>query len=127
MYVCAKETIKKYKPYLDQFDLTYTQYLAMLVLWQKDNILVSHLSQQLYLDSGTTTPLLNKLEEKGLVKRVKDETDGRNVLVKVTEKGYEVKEQVKFVPQKIKKETGIPEDEADKVLSMLRSVLARIE
>lgn len=127
MYVCSKETIKKYKTYLDEFNLTYTQYLAMLVLWNEDNIPVNVLSEQLYLDSGTITPLLKKLESKGLVERAKDKEDGRNVLVQVTKKGYAIKEDVKKIPQKILSETGIPSDEAHDILNMLKSVLDRVK
>lgn len=127
MYVCAKEMIKKYKTHLDEFDLTYTQYLAMLVLWNEDNILVSQLSEQLYLDSGTITPLLKKLEGKGLVERIKDKTDGRKVLVNVTPKGYEIKENVKKIPGKIIAGTDIPATEARHILNMLKSVLERVK
>ena len=66
MYACSKETIKRYKSYLKNVDLTYTQYIAMLVLWNGDNITVNELGRKLYLDSGTITPLLKKLESKGL-------------------------------------------------------------
>lgn len=127
MYACSKETIKKYKTHLDEFNLTYTQYLAMLVLWNEDNIPVNMLSEQLYLDSGTITPLLKKLESKGLVKRAKDKKDGRNILIKVTKKGHDIKEDVKKVPQRILSDTGIPADEVHHILNMLKSVLERVK
>ena len=65
LYVCSKEIIKRYKPFLDKLDLTYTQYITMMVLWEKKEMNVSELGQCLYLDSGTLTPLLKKLESKG--------------------------------------------------------------
>lgn len=126
MYVCAKETIKRYKPYLDEIDLTYTQYIVMLVLWNKDNITVNELGKKLYLDSGTITPLLKKLETKGLVERVRDSNDERSVLVSVTNSGLELKNRVKNIPEKILSETGVPVEEANDILEHLKSILERV-
>ena len=126
LYACSKETIKRYKAYLEQFDLTYTQYLAMLVLWNGDNIPVNELGKRLYLDSGTITPLTKKLEAKELVERIRDTNDERNVLVRVTPKGYELKFKVSNVPEKILSETGVPVSEADDILLTLRSILERV-
>ena len=95
LYVCSKETIRRYQTYLEELNLTYTQYLVMLVLWNKDNIPVNELGKRLYLDSGTLTPMLKKLETKVLIKRVRDTVDGRNVLVELTKEGLEMKEQAK--------------------------------
>ena len=69
LYVCSKEIIRKYKPYLDPLGLTYTQYIAMMVMWERKKVNVKELGERLYLDSGTLTPLLKKMEEKGLVRR----------------------------------------------------------
>ena len=71
LYACSREIVKKYKPYLDELDLTYTQYITMLVLWEQGQINVKELGECLYLDSGTLTPLLKKLEMKGWVTRHK--------------------------------------------------------
>ncbi|WP_280768823.1 MarR family winged helix-turn-helix transcriptional regulator [Salipaludibacillus daqingensis] len=125
MYLCSKETIKRYKEYLDPLDLTYTQYLAMLVLWNGDKISVNDLSKRLYLDSGTLTPLLKKLEGKGLIERYRDRNDERVVLVNVAPKGFELKDKVKHIPEKILAETGIPASEATEILTTLKSVLER--
>jgi len=67
IYACSKEIIKLYKPYLDELGLTYTQYITMLVLWEENNISVKNLGERLFLDSGTLTPLLKKLEKMGIV------------------------------------------------------------
>ena len=72
LYVCSKEIIKRYKPFLDKLDLTYTQYITMMVLWEKKEMNVSELGQCLYLDSGTLTPLLKKLESKGYIIYMRD-------------------------------------------------------
>ncbi len=126
MYACSKETIKRYKTYLDEIDLTYTQYITMLVLWNGDNIPVNELGKRLYLDSGTITPLLKKLEIKELVERVRDTNDERNVLVRVSPKGFDLKNRVRTVPEKILSETGVPVEVANNVLEILKSILASV-
>ncbi len=126
LYACSKEVIKRYKVYLQELDLTYTQYLAMIVLWNEDNIPAKELGRKLYLDSGTTTPLLRKLESKGLVERVIDENDARFVLVKVTQKGYELKARVMIIPDKIRTETEISLDEANKFIKILKVILEKV-
>lgn len=126
MYVCAKETIKHYKYYLHEIGLTYTQYITMLVLWNGDNIPVNELGKRLYLDSGTITPLLKKLEIKKLVERVRDTKDERNVLIKVTEKGFELKNKVRTIPGNVLSETDISVEEADDVLEKLKSILGKV-
>ena len=87
LYACAREMIKEYKPYLDRLDLTYTQYITMLVLWEKQSINVKALGDILYLDSGTLTPLLKKLETKGLITRRRSTEDERNLIVTIAEEG----------------------------------------
>ena len=126
MYACSKEAIKRYKTYLDEIGLTYTQYLAMLVLWNGDKIPVNELGRRLYLDSGTITPLLKKLEIKELIERARDTNDERTVLVSVSPKGYELKARVRNVPEKILLGTGVPEEEANTVLEILKSILFRV-
>ncbi|MBU3105376.1 MarR family winged helix-turn-helix transcriptional regulator [Clostridium gasigenes] len=126
MYACSKETIKRYKSYLKNVDLTYTQYIAMLVLWNGDNITVNELGRKLYLDSGTITPLLKKLESKGLVERTRDISDERNVFVRVTPIGQQLKEKVRNIPENILEDTGIPMSEANDILVDLKSVLERV-
>ena len=81
LYACAKEVVKKYKPYLDEIDLTYTQYIAMMVLWEKKEVNVKELGECLYLDSGTLTPVLKKLEQKDFITRTRDKYDERNVII----------------------------------------------
>jgi MarR family transcriptional regulator, organic hydroperoxide resistance regulator len=126
MYACSKETIKRYKSYLEKIGLTYTQYLAMLVLWNGDNIPINELGKRLYLDSGTITPLLKRLETKELIERIRDINDERNVFVRVTPKGYKLKESIKTIPEKVMSETGIPVEEANDILEILKSVLERV-
>ena len=98
LYATAKEIIRRYKPLLDNFGITYTQYITLLVLWEKDGIKVKTLGERLYLDSGTLTPLLRKLESKGYILKKKDTKDSRETTVYLTNKGRELKEKIIVVP-----------------------------
>lgn len=101
LYVCSKEVIRQYKPYLDPLGLTYTMYITLLALWEKDNITVSDLGKKLYLDSGTLTPLLKKMEEQELVKRNRSSKDERTVFITLTAKGKKLKTECKEIPVKM--------------------------
>lgn len=88
VYVASKEIIKQYKPFLDPLGLTYTQYITLLALWEKSDISVKELGQRLFLDSGTLTPLLKKLEAMNLIERVRSSDDERLIIVSLTKKGW---------------------------------------
>ena len=123
LYACAKEVVKKYKPFLDEIGLTYTQYITMMVLWEQEKINVKTLGQYLYLDSGTLTPLLKKLESQELIKRERLLEDERNVIVSLTDKGYELKEQASLIPEKIGKCIQISNEDAAQLYSLLYKIL----
>lgn len=97
LYAASREMIKLYKPYLDELDLTYTQYIAMVLLWEHKLLTVKELGEYLFLDSGTLTPLLKKLEAKGFVTRSRSTKDERNLNVAITEKGIEIQKKAKHV------------------------------
>ena len=101
LYACAKEIVKRYTPYLDALGLTYTQYITMMVMWEHRALLVKELGRHLYLDSGTLTPVLKKLEEKGYVSRARLKGDERNLQVTLTEEGEALRERALEVPMKI--------------------------
>lgn len=101
LYAVSKEIVKKYKPYLDEIDLTYTQYITMMVLWEQREILVKDLGTRLFLDSGTLTPVLNALEKKGFVKRKRSETDKRDVYAVITENGLNLRDRASEIPGKL--------------------------
>lgn len=126
LYAGAREVVKKYKPLLDEIGLTYTQYIAMMVLWEKKNINVKSLGEQLYLDSGTLTPLLKKMEAQGLVIRKRDGKDERNVIVSITEQGEQLKKKAVEVPSKIKECIPISLEEAVLLYQLLYKILGRI-
>ncbi|MBD5138233.1 MAG: MarR family transcriptional regulator [Ruminococcus sp.] len=101
LYVCAKEVVRAYKPYLDELDITYTQYITMMVMWEHKELRVKEIGEHLYLDSGTLTSVLKKLEEKGFVTRKRSEKDERDLIVTVTDKGTALKEKAVHVPEKL--------------------------
>ncbi|ELB2182843.1 TPA: MarR family transcriptional regulator [Vibrio parahaemolyticus] len=101
LYSAANAVIRAYRPLLDALDLTYSQYLVMMVLWEKDGTSVKELGSQLHLDSGTLTPLLKRLEAKGFVSRGRSETDERVRVLNLTEAGRALKDQAKSVPDAI--------------------------
>ena len=101
LYACSKEVIKKYKPFLDKADLTYTQYITMMVLWEREEINVKDLGSLLYLDSGTLTPVLKNLEAKKYIIRNRSTKDERNLVLKITKKGLELREKVKENPEEL--------------------------
>ncbi|WP_347463467.1 MarR family transcriptional regulator [Clostridium sp. KNHs205] len=98
LYVCSKEIIKKYKPILEPLGLTYTGYITMLALWEEDGLTVKELGNKLYLDSGTLTPLLKKLEAQDYITRIRSSNDERNVVITLTDKGQNLKSQAIQVP-----------------------------
>ncbi len=125
LYACSKEVIKKYKPILDKFDLTYTQYITMLVLWEYGSINVKNLGDMLFLDSGTLTPLLKKLESKGYISRNRDTADERNLIISITESGKNLKEQARCIPLEIGKCIPLTNEEAIELYRLLYKVLGK--
>jgi DNA-binding MarR family transcriptional regulator len=101
LYACSKEIIRRYKPMLDELDLTYTQYITMMAMWEHREMNVKELGKCLFLDSGTLTPLLKKLEAKGYVSRGRSRTDERNLAVKITKEGLELRERALSVPDRL--------------------------
>ncbi|HEY4316872.1 MAG TPA: MarR family transcriptional regulator [Herbaspirillum sp.] len=101
MYSASLAMTKSYKKLLKALDLTYPQYLVMLVLWEQDGVIVSELGKRLYLDSGTLTPLLKRMESMGLLHRQRDAEDERRVAVKLSDAGRALKRKAQSVPEKI--------------------------
>ncbi len=127
LYAASKEIIRRYKPLLDKLDITYTQYIVLLVLWEKDQILVKDLGSRLYLDSGTLTPLLKKLEAKKIITLSKGEKDGRELVISLTKKGLQLKEQAYEVPLTIGGCVKLEKDEAIALYKLLYKVLSGLE
>ncbi len=101
LYVCSKEIVNLYAPVLSKLDLTYTQYITMMVMWEEKKVITRHLRDRLFLDSGTLTPVLNRLEEKGYITKARSEEDARDLVVSITAEGEKLKEEAVKVPEQI--------------------------
>lgn len=123
LYAVSKEIVKQYKPYLDDLKLTYTQYLVMMVLWEHKQMNVKELGQWLYLDSGTLTPVLKKMEQKGLVKRTRSVEDERILHVTLTDEGEALKEKALIIPERIGACIHLKKEEAGLLYDLLYKIL----
>ena len=126
LYAASKEIVGKYHDLLSKLDLTYTQYIVMMVLWNTDSITVKDLGEKVYLDSGTLTPLLKKLENKGLINRKRDDKDERNVIISLTQKGINLKEEAVNIPFEIGKCIPLTAEEAKTLYSLLYKILENV-
>ena len=127
LYACSKAVIRSYKPFLDELELTYTQYIAMMVLWEKKSISVKELGEYLYLDSGTLTPLLKTLEKKDYVKRERSSEDERVLKVSVTDQGIKLRDKAVEVPAKMGSCIGIDGEEAQALYKILYKLLGSLD
>lgn len=127
LYACARETIKLYTPHFDKLGLTYTQYITMLVLWEQGSLTAKELGRILYLDSGTLTPMLKKMEAKGLLTRRRSEADERNLIVTITGAGEAMRDQALEIPDIMTGYLNLEKDEIRALYTMLYKMLERAE
>lgn len=123
LYACSKEIVRRYAPLLEPYNLTYTHYIVMMVLWEKKEVTVSDLGKQLYLDSGTLTPVLKKLEARGYVARSRRADDERCVIVSPTQEGWDLQEKLSGVPAAIGGCMNLSPEEAAMLYGLLYKVL----
>ena len=123
LYAASREIIRLYRPHLEALDLTYTQYITMMVLWEEREISVKQLGKRLYLDSGTLTPLLKSLEAKGYVTRTRSDSDERVVLVRLTEAGQALQERALSVPEGMRSCVHLSPEEAAVLYKLLYKLL----
>ena len=124
LYAASHMIIRLYRPVLDPLGLTYTQYITLLALWERDDVTVKELGERLYLDSGTLTPLLKKLEAHGIVERERDSADERSVRIRLTESGTALKSQAAEVPSKVASCIDLPREDALELHRLLHALLA---
>ena len=122
IYSAMHAVNKAYMPLLEKIALTYPQYLAMLVLWEADDVTVKELGERLFLDSGTLTPLLKRLEAMGLVQRARDPKDERKVRLSLTGKGRDLRRDALSIPGQIAAVMGRPADDLKSVRKELRRI-----
>ena len=127
LYAAAKEITRKYKPFLDKLDLTYTQYICMMVMWEHKSLNVKTLGEYIYLDSGTLTPLLKKLEDKGYIERKKNVEDERNLVISITDKGMKLRDEALSVPQSIGSCIPLTAEEAAVLYKVLYKILNNLK
>lgn len=127
LYAASKETVKLYRPLLEEMNLTYTQYLAMMVFWEHRRMNVKELGEKLYLDSGTLTPVLKSLENKGYVRRYRSSEDERVLLIELTEEGEALRDRALSVPAQMAAHVCLTDEEAETLYHLLYKLLSVIE
>ncbi|MBR4050539.1 MAG: MarR family transcriptional regulator [Clostridia bacterium] len=123
IYAASREIVKRYRPFLDELDLTYTQYIAMMVFWEEKKINVKHLGEKLFLDSGTLTPVLKSLEAKSFVSRYRSKEDERILTVEITPEGEALKEKAVEIPQKMAGCVKLSAEEATQLHTLMHKIL----
>ena len=123
LYAAARKVVNHYTPCLKPFGITYTQYIVLLALWESGSATVGDLCRRLYLDNGTMTPLLKKMEEAGFISRSRSKQDERVVTVTVTEAGWDLRQAVKDVPFQIGSCIPMSQEEAFTLYQLLRKLI----
>lgn len=126
IYLLSKEIIKKYTPYLNEINLTYTQYVVMMYFWEKKKSNVKEMSNILLIDSSTLTPLLKKLEQKRFIKRSKSDVDERNLSITITKEGESLKEKAKVIPEKVAKCLNLSNNELVQFYKLINKTLENV-
>ena len=124
LYAASRAITRRYTPLLRELDLTYTQYITMMALWERDGVTVNELGGRLFLDSGTLTPLLKKLEGRGLIVRARDADDERRVIVSLTDEGRGLRERAATVPLAMMGCLDLEPADAQELKRLLGKVLA---
>lgn len=123
LYAAARKAVSAYTPYLKPLDLTYTQYITFMVLWEKDGLTIGEIGERLHLDNGTLTPLLKKMEKQGYITRKRDQEDERKVTIHLTKEGRDMKQKLVHVPLQVEKCTPISIEEANELYRILYKIL----
>lgn len=123
LYAASREVIKQYRPYLDEIDLTYTQYITLMVIWAEETISVKELGKRLFLDSGTLTPVLKSLEAKGFITRSRSTEDERVLMIELTRSGRTLKEQATAIPQRMAGCIPLSAEDATELYRLLYKIL----
>ena len=127
IYATSRLITRAYQPYLDKLDLTYPQYITMLVLWEKDGVKIGDLGDKIYLKTNTLTPLLKKLESKKLIVRTRSEKDERTVLISLTKKGVLLKSEANDIPIELIKSLNMTTEELVQMRTLMWKMLGKFE
>ena len=123
LYAAARNVTSLYTPLLKPLGLTYTQYITLLVLWEKDGVSVSEIGSKLMLDNGTLSPMLKKMEQSGYIERNRSKDDDRVVIITLTQKGIDLQEQAKDIPEKVGSCIDLPIEKARELYDLLYELL----
>lgn len=127
LYACSREVIKRYRPYLEELELTYTQYITLMVIWAEGTVSVRDLGKKLYLDSGTLTPVLKHLEGRGLITRRRCPEDERVLLVTITDEGRAMQDKAVHIPERLAACVKLEDGEARTLYRLLYKLLGALE
>lgn len=130
IYSISKSIVRIYGPLLSEIDLTYPQYITMMIMWEYKRISFKEISAKLKMKTGTLTPILNKLESNGYIEKIKDESDDRKIYIAITEKGLEIQNKAKDIPRRLVENLNLSESDYDKYIKEfddLEKSLDRIE
>ena len=123
LYACAKEIVRRYPPLLEPLGLTYTQHIAMMVMWEHKSISIRDMGKFLFLDSGTLTPMLKKMEKAGWIQRKRSEIDERMVIITITDRGEALHDMAAEIPAKMAGCVTLENDEALQLYSLLHKLM----
>ncbi len=123
LYASSREILRKYTPFLKELGLTYTQYIVMMVMWEQKKVTIGELGKQLFLDTGTLSPLLKNMQEKGLLTRQREKNDERIVNIEITQAGEELKEKALSVPERVGACVNIDAEDAKELYRILYKIL----
>lgn len=127
LYASSREMTKKYKPLLEKLDITYPQYLVLLLLWEQDTLTVKKLGELLSLDSGTLTPMLKRMEHNGLIIRKRSSQDERSVMIQLTSKGFDLKNEACLIPEVITNMSGGDKQKVEDLKASLLQLLQTLQ
>ena len=126
LYTASRSVIQRYQPMLKDLDITYPQYLVLMVLWEKDEVNLSTIAEKLQLQSNTLTPLLKRLQQRGFLERKRSETDERNIVITLTEKGKKLKDQACDVPGLLAEQIPLSMEEAKELYRLLYKMIGEM-
>ena len=126
LYTASRLVIQRYQPMLKELDITYPQYLVLMVLWERDEVNLSTIAEKLQLQSNTLTPLLKRLQQRELLERKRSETDERNIVITLTEKGKALKDQACYLPEMLAEQLPLEEEEAKELYRLLYKMIGKM-
>ncbi|SRR6056300_30533 len=127
LYASSRMITRLYKPLLEELELTYPQYLVLMVLWQEEQLSVSELGKRLYLNTNTLTPLIKKMKDKGLVKKTRSDEDERTVFITITPKAKDLRKKAKTVPSELLQSLQMSEEDIETVREIMWRFLSNFD